>query len=254
MHFAASIEVEESVSQPDKYFENNVLNTAKLLAVMAEYGVKNFIFSSTCAVYGEQEIVPINETAKVAPNNPYGYSKLIAERVIKYYCQFLGLRAVVFRYFNACGCDFDGLIQATHSSHLIAKVLDVAVGKTPALTVYGEDYNTFDGTCVRDYVHVLDIARAHVVALKKINEGQPYRLYNIGTGKGNSVLEIANQASEILNKIIPMQIGSRRAGDAPVMIADNLKLKNELNFELQYSDLPTIINTAWNQLNQADRM
>lgn len=247
MHFAASIEVEESVSNPEKYFENNAINTAKLLSVMKEYEVNNIIFSSTCAVYGEQTVMPINEGAKLSPVNPYGYSKLIAERIIKYYCQFSGLRAIVFRYFNACGCDFLGDIQPTHSTHLIANVMSVAAGKQEAITVFGKDYQTFDGTCIRDYVHVLDIAQAHVAALRKIEQGEAYRIYNIGTGRGSSVLEVINKTAELLNKIIPMEAGPRRSGDAPVLIADNSKLKTELGYELKYSDLETIINTSWKQ-------
>lgn len=247
MHFAASIEVEESVQKPEAYFENNVINTARLLAVMAEHNVKNIIFSSTCAVYGEQATMPINEQAKVAPVNPYGYSKLIAERVIKYYCEFVGLNAVVFRYFNACGCDFDADIELTHKTHLLANVMDVAVGKKPSITVFGKDYETFDGTCIRDYVHVLDIAGAHIAALANMGDKTGYRVYNIGTGKGSSVLEIINKTAEILNKIIPMETGQKRAGDAAILIADNSKLKNELHYNLQYSDLDTIISTSWAQ-------
>ena len=247
IHFAASIEVEESVREPEKYFENNVLNTAKLLQVMNEYKVKRIVFSSTCAVYGEQAAMPISETAKVGPVNPYGYSKLIGERIIKYYAEYLGFRAVVFRYFNACGCNFDGDIKPTHKTHLFANVMDVAVGKKPSLTVFGNTYDTFDGTCIRDYVHVLDIAQAHITALEKIDEGEGFRTFNIGTGRGSSVLEVVNQTSEVLNKIIPMELGEKRAGDAPVLIADKAKLKDELGYELQYSDLETIITTSWTQ-------
>lgn len=247
LHFAASIEVEESVRKPELYFENNVLNTAKLLSVMAEYGVKNIIFSSTCSLYGDQKIMPINEGAAIAPINPYGYSKFLAEKIIKYYCEFAGLRAVVFRYFNACGCDFDGDIIPTHSTHLLANVMDVAMGKKQSITVFGRDYETFDGTCVRDYVHVLDIAKAHLAALKRINEGDVFRVYNIGAGKGSSVLEIITRTAELLNKIIPMENGGRRAGDPPILVADNTKLKNELGYTLQHSDLDTIIATSWKQ-------
>lgn len=247
MHFAASIEVEESTREPQKYFDNNVLNTAKLLCVMAEAGVTELIFSSTAAVYGEPQKNPIEETAKLAPVNPYGYSKLLAERIIKYYCQYLGLRAVIFRYFNACGCDEAGDIEATHHTHLIYNVMDVAVGHQPSLTVFGSDYDTFDGSCVRDYVHVLDIADAHIAALQKIGEGETCRVFNIGTGKGCSVLEVINKTAEVLNKIIPMEQGPRRAGDPASLIADNTKLRRELGFELKHSDLETIVTTAYKQ-------
>lgn len=251
MHFAASIEVEESVREPEKYLKNNTLNTAVLLSAMAEYDVKKIIFSSTAAVYGEQQVVPIPETAKLSPNNPYGYSKLLAERLIKYHCHFSGFQAVVFRYFNACGCDFDGEIMPTHQSHLIPIVLEVVLGKRPYLLINGTDYNTQDGTCVRDYVHVLDIARAHVVALAKLEATESYRIYNIGTGHGSSVREVVNKASEILERMIPMEAGPRRAGDAPATVADNRKLREELGFELQHSDLDTIIATSWTQMQRS---
>ncbi len=248
MHLAASIEVEESVSQPEKYFKNNALNTAGLLSVMAEYGVRNIIFSSTCAVYGEQVKLPINEQSKVGPINPYGCSKLLAERIIKYYCQFLALNAVVFRYFNACGCGFDGDVEPTHSTHLLSQVLKVAAGEKASISVFGNDYGTFDGTCIRDYVHVLDIAAAHVAALQKIDpEKSAYEVYNIGAGKGSSVLEIISKTAEVLNKIIPMETAPRRPGDAPELVADNTKLKNQLGYHLKYSDLETIITTSWKQ-------
>ncbi len=245
MHFAASIEVEESVREPQKYLQNNTLSTANLLAAMSEFGVNKIIFSSTAAVYGNQDIMPIEETAKVQPNNPYGYSKLLAERVIKYYSHFANFQAVIFRYFNACGCDFDGSIIPTHQSHLIPLVMEVAAKKRPEIKVYGNDYDTSDGTCVRDYVHVLDIARAHTVALEKMEGVENYRIFNIGTGRGFSVLEVIGKAAEVLNKIIPMEIAPRREGDAVVTIADNAKIKQELGFELQFSDLETIIKTSW---------
>ena len=247
LHFAASIEVEESVKEPQKYFDNNVLNTAKLLSVMEEYGTKELIFSSSAAVYGEPEKSPISEASKLSPINPYGYSKLLGERLIKYYCQYMGFKAIAFRYFNACGCDYDGAIEPTHHTHLLSNVMDVAVGKTSSVTVFGDDYETFDGTCVRDYVHVLDIAGAHVAALQHLGQGENFRVYNIGTGKGSSVLEIINKTAEVLNKIIPMQIGQRRAGDPPALVADNRKLLLELGFKLKYSDLETMITTAYKQ-------
>jgi len=249
MHLAASLEVEESVREPEKYLENNLGNTMKLLAVMNEAGVRNLIFSSTAAVYGDPESLPITEKSRVRPNNPYGYSKLLAEKVIKYHCAFLGLRAVVFRYFNACGCDFDGAIKPTHTSHLIPIVIDVAKGNRQYILVNGGDYETDDGTCVRDYVHVLDIAGAHIAVLDKLDEGDPFRLYNIGTSRGCSVKEVINSASETLGRIIPMEIGPRRPGDSMATVADNTKLREELGYELKYSDMRTIITTTWKQMN-----
>ena len=254
MHFAASIEVEESVAYPEKYLENNMLNTARLLSVMNEAAVKRIIFSSTAAVYGNQDVMPISEYAKVQPNNPYGYSKLLAERTIKYYCHFSGFQAVVFRYFNACGCDFDGSIIATHTSHLFSRIMEVAGGIRPFIAINGTDYNTVDGTCVRDYVHVLDIANAHVLALEKIDTTENYRIYNIGTGKGSSVLEVIQAVSESINRIIPMEQGPRRPGDAFATVADNSKIREDLGFELKYSDLETIAKTSWIQMQHAKQI
>ena len=248
-HMAASIEVEESVKNPEKYFENNVTNTSRLLTAMHESGVKKIIFSSSAAVYGEQQVVPIPETARLLPNNPYGFNKMLGEELIRYYCEYAGMSAVVFRYFNACGCDFDGKIKPTHESHLIPIVLSVAAGKKPFMLINGEDYNTFDRTCLRDYVHVLDICRAHILALPAMDKGEKFKVYNIGTGKGMSVKQIINGAAETLNKIIPMEIGPRRAGDAPATVADNSKIARELGFVPEYSDLQTIISTSWKQLN-----
>lgn len=247
MHFAASIEVEESVSKPVEYLENNTINTANLLSVMAEFGVKRLIFSSTASVYGQPDKPLIDESTKPAPMNPYGYSKLVSERVIKFYCQFVGFRAVVFRYFNACGCDFEGDVEPTHHSHLMDNIMQVATGHKNAITVFGEDYPTFDGTCIRDYVHVLDIAKAHLAALPKIEEGEAFRVFNIGTGKGVSVLEMVNKTSELINKIIPMEKGPRRAGDPTALVADNKKLTQELGYHLQFSSLDSIIQTSWKQ-------
>lgn len=245
MHLAASIEVEESVRLPVKYLQNNCLNTANLLSAMDEANVKNIIFSSTAAVYGDQA-EPLSETDKTSPNNPYGHSKLLAEKVIKYYCEHKDFRAIIFRYFNACGSSFDGKIQGTHDSHLLAKLMQVVVGKEEELVVYGSDYETHDGTCVRDYVHVLDIVSAHLLALDKIASLPPgCHLFNIGTGRGVSVLEMVNAAAEVLNKMVPMQLGPKRPGDAPSSVADASKIQKELGFTAKFSDLETIIKTAY---------
>ncbi|MCL5667247.1 MAG: UDP-glucose 4-epimerase GalE [Patescibacteria group bacterium] len=250
MHLAASLEVEESVREPQKYFNNNVLGTANLLAAMDEAGVRRIIFSSTCAVYDPQNAMPINEQSAIKPLSPYGFTKKTGEDLINYYCNFAGMRAVVFRYFNACGCDFDGAIQDTHETHLIHVVMQAAKGERPYITVNGSDYSTTDGTCVRDYVHVLDIAGAHLKALEKMDVlKNDFEVYNIGTGRGSSVKEVINAASEALNKIIPMEMGPRRPGDAPEMVADNSKLNSQLGYKLQYSDLQNILSTAWNQAN-----
>lgn len=249
-HMAASLEVGESVKEPAKYFENNVTNTVKLLNVMNEFGVKKIIFSSTAAVYGEAAKVPITENSPLHPNNPYGSSKLMAERVIKYYSEYLGFQATVFRYFNACGFNTEVKILPTHQSHLIYNVLMVAKGHKTHLEVFGNDYPTFDGTGVRDYVHVSDIVLPHILALEKMNGASGFEVYNIGTGKGFSVLEVVNCASEISNRIIPMEVGPRRPGDAAATVADNAKLHKNLGYELKFSSLENMIATSWEVLKK----
>ena len=249
-HLAASIEVEESTRFPIEYLDNNTLATESLLRVMTECGVNKLIFSSTAAVYGEPETVPIPESALTQPNNPYGYSKLLAEHLIHYYCESKGLQAVVLRYFNACGTDFDGQIQDPHNSHLIPVVMEVIAGTKPTLTINGNDYQTFDGTCVRDYVHVLDIARAHVNALLKLPQLGFFNVYNIGTSHGFSVQQVVQAAAEVTGHMIPLEVGLRRAGDAPATVADNKKIQTELGFELLHSDLETIIQTSWNSIKK----
>jgi len=249
-HMAASLEVEESVKEPAKYLENNLANTVKLLNAMNEAGVKKIIFSSTAAVYGEPEQIPVKETAHLRPNNPYGASKLLAERAIKYFCENLGFRAVVFRYFNACGFDITARILPTHQSHLIYKVMQVAKGAVPFLQVFGNDYPTSDGTCVRDYVHVLDIVLPHILALRKMEQFEKFEIFNIGTGRGSSVAEVVNCASENIGKIIPMEVGPRRPGDAPTTVADNTKLLNELGYQLKYSSLENMLVTSWEVIKE----
>lgn len=212
---------------------------------MAQSECKKIIFSSTAAVYGEVENYPIAENSPLRPTNPYGASKLLAERVIKFYCEYMGFQAVVFRYFNACGFDLEARVLPTHHSHLIHNVIQVAKGVRPALKVFGNDYKTFDGTCIRDYVHVTDIVLPHILALNKMWEGAKFETYNIGTGKGSSVAEVVSTASEVLNKIIPMEMGPRRAGDVPAAVADNSKLLEGLGYELKYSSLKNIITTSW---------
>ncbi len=242
-HMAASVEVEESVKEPQKYFDNNVSNTNKLLNAMAEAGCKKIIYSSTAAVYGESQN-PITETSPLHPSSPYGASKLLGERAIKYFCENLGFSAVVFRYFNACGFNPKAKILPTHQSHLIYNVMQVALGRKSALQVFGNSYNTLDGTGIRDYVHILDIVHPHILALNKL-DGNKFEIINIGTGKGSSVAQVINTASEVLNKIIPMEIVGKRAGDSAITVADNAKLRKDLGYELKYSDLENIIRTSW---------
>ncbi len=252
MHLAASIEVEESVQYPEQYLQNNALNTATLLRAMSEAAVKKIIFSSSANVYGQPDAALISEDASLRPNNPYGHSKLLAEQIIKYHCQHEGLQAVIFRYFNACGSDFDGQIFSAYESSLIPSVMEVLRGSRPHLVVNGNDYDTFDGTPVRDYIHVLDIARAHVLAMEKLPQlSENFNVYNIGTSRGLSVEQIIQAAAEITGRMVPLEIGDRRPGDAAITIADNSKIRTELGFEPQYSDVETIIKTSWNVLQNS---
>lgn len=243
IHFAASIEVGESVEKPLEYLENNTLKTARLIQSMLEHNVNKLIFSSTAAVYGYQELVPISETATTNPIDPYGSSKLLTEQLINFYCRFAGLQAIIFRYFNACGSDFDKTIYSTHQSHLIPRVIDAAEGRIAKVEIYGTDYDTVDGTGVRDYVHVLDVARAHLVALEKVSNA--CEVYNIGTSAGLSVKEIIAAAEKITGKTVFVELKERRPGDSPITIANNQKIQEQLGFELKHSDLETIINTSW---------
>jgi UDP-glucose 4-epimerase len=250
-HMAASLEVEESVREPIKYFKNNVENAIHLLEAMEIAGCKKIIFSSTAAVYGETDNKPVSETSPLRPNNPYGANKLLVERMIKYFCQFSSLKAVIFRYFNACGSGQDAKIISSHSTHLVHNVLEVARGAKPSLKVFGTDYPTLDGTCIRDYVHVLDIVLPHILAFEKLDTLQsPFEVFNIGTGKGSSVKEVVKTASEVLLKIIPMDISARRAGDAIQTVADNQKLINVLGYKPSHSSMENIIKTAWQALEK----
>jgi UDP-glucose 4-epimerase len=250
IHLAASLEVEESMAQPDFYLKNNFLNTAVLLEVMKEYDVRKIIFSSTAAVYGDEpKIVPIPEDATLRPNNPYGFSKYLAEELLKYYAASFNFSVTILRYFNACGAVPEGDLGDTHTnSHLVPIILEVAGGLREKIIVNGNDYPTFDGTCVRDYVHVLDVADAHILALQKLAPGGGYAVYNVGTGKGCSVEQMICAVAEITNRMIPMEMGPRRAGDAAVTVADCARIRRDLEFTPKYSDLETIIKTSWNRL------
>jgi UDP-glucose 4-epimerase len=249
-HMAASLEVEESVREPAKYFRNNVSNSINLLNVMEEVGCKKIIFSSTAAVYGVPEHSPVTENSPMRPNNPYGSSKLLVERILKYYSEYRGFQTTIFRYFNACGFDPELRILPTHQTHLIYNVMQVAKGAKPYLQVFGNDYKTFDGTCIRDYVHVLDIVLPHILALEKMNNESKFEIYNIGTGEGLSVAQVVNSASEVLNKIIPMEVGPRREGDAPETVADNAKLLHNLGYKPSHSSLENIMQTSWEVMKE----
>ena len=248
IHFAGSIIVEESVLFPDKYFENNVAAGLNLLDVMAAHKVQKIIFSSSAAVYGEPHYVPIDEEHPKKPLNPYGETKWIFEKILKWYGEAFGINSISLRYFNAAGASLDSTIgeDAPVVTHLISKVLRVAAHQEDVLKIFGNDYPTFDGTCVRDYIHVEDLAQAHFLALKKLETETGTFAYNVGTGTGRSVAEVVNACVEITRKMIPIQYAPRRPGDPAVLVADATKIKNELGFEAKVSDLETIIRTAWN--------
>jgi UDP-glucose 4-epimerase len=247
MHFAAYAYVGESVSEPAKYYHNNVLGTITLLDVMREYGINNIVFSSTCATYGVPQYIPIDEDHPQNPINPYGFSKLVIERVLKDYDLAYGIRSVVFRYFNAAGADPNGSLGEDHSpeTHLIPLVLQVANGQEDQVAIFGTDYDTPDGTCIRDYIHVSDLATAHVLGLKYLLEHQESHSFNLGNGNGFSVKEVINTAQKITNKKISIIERDRRLGDPPILIGSSTKASQILGWKPQYADLETIIEHAW---------
>jgi len=249
IHFAAWSLVGESVTDPQKYFLNNDVGTLNLLREMLSAKVLKFVFSSTAATYGEPEKVPIDEDDPKDPTNPYGESKLIIEKFLKWYGQAYNLSSVALRYFNACGAALDGKIGEDHQpeSHLIPLTIQAAMGKRKEFKIFGDDYKTPDGTCIRDYIHVLDLAQAHVDALKsfdqKGNEG--FRAYNVGTSNGFSVKQVVEMVKEISKIDFETPIGERRAGDPAQLVAKADKIKKELGWSPQYSDLKTIVQSAW---------
>lgn len=244
VHLASLVEVEESTQKPGEYLDVNTQGTITVLAAAKEAGVSKFIFSSTAAVYGNESPGLIKETDQTAPVDPYGTSKLLSEQIIAYYAEFLGIKTTILRFFNVCGTAKEWGIKDAHASHLIPTVLEVASGKKDKIVIFGTDYATSDGTAVRDYVHVKDIALAHVLCIEKFTE-KKFRVYNVGTGKGYSVKEIINAASEITGRMIPMEIGPRRAGDAMSTVADASLIKQELGFVPENSSLENIIKSSW---------
>ncbi len=247
IHFASSLIVEESMLIPGKYFENNVSNGLNLLNAMAAHGVDKIIFSSTAAVYGEPHYQPLDEDHPKIPLNPYGESKIIFEKILKWFSSANNLSSVSLRYFNASGAHPEGVLgeDKPFATHLIPRVLKVASRERESIQIYGNNYPTPDGTCVRDYIHVLDLAEAHLLALKKLEDDHGHFAYNVGTGIGYSVMDVINTAMEVTNKMIPIEYSERRPGDPASLVADCTRIKTELNFAPKYSDLGTILKTAW---------
>lgn len=246
MHFAALAYVGESVGSPGRYFRNNVASTTNLLEVMAETGLDKLVFSSTCAVYGVPAQVPISESTPTSPINPYGESKLQVERMLPWFANAHGLNWVALRYFNAAGADPDGEIGENHDpeTHLIPLAIQAALGSGPALKVFGTDYPTKDGTAVRDYIHVSDLANAHVLALEYLDEDGESGVFNLGTERGLSVCQIAEEIRSISKNYLPIIESGRRAGDPPLLIADAARAHQLLDWRPHYSDLATMVGTA----------
>ena len=246
MHFAAFALVNESVNDPSLYYQNNVVATLSLLEAMRLADVKKFIFSSTTATYGEPDQVPISEDTPQRPINPYGFTKLVIEQALADYAEAYGMGYAALRYFNAAGAHPDGTIGEDHEpeTHLIPIVLQVALGQRDSITIFGNDYQTSDGTCVRDYVHVNDLADAHLKALDKIRPSTGICL-NLGTGRGTSVREIIDACREVTGHAIPEKIGQRREGDPSELVADASRAQDQLGWKPQYVDVRSIVETAW---------
>jgi len=247
IHFAAYSLVGESVTEPLKYYNNNMVSTLRLLDKMKEYGVKRLVFSSTAATYGEPENIPVLETDRTFPTNPYGETKLSVEKALKWADNAYGIKYVSLRYFNAAGAHISGTVGEDHKpeSHLIPIVLQAALGKRDAIQIFGDDYDTPDGSCIRDYIHVTDLAAAHILALKSLRNGGDSRIYNLGNGKGFSVREVVSLARKVTGVDIKEVIAPRRAGDPAILVASSDRIKTELKWEPKYDELSTIIETAW---------
>lgn len=246
IHFAALIEVGESVLDPAKYFENNVGHGIVLIGELVRAGVRRFVFSSTAAVYGDPEQVPIPESSRKSPKNPYGWTKLFIERLLESYDAAYGLRFVALRYFNAAGATERCGEDHRPESHLIPNVLAAALGQQQAIRVFGNSYATPDGTPVRDYIHVVDLANAHVCALEHLRAGGQSDFFNLGTGSGYSVLQVIDCARQVTGRDIPVKIEPPRGGDPTRLVADPARAKSVLGWQPSTSDLESIVHTAWN--------
>lgn len=247
MHFASFIQVGESVQDPAKYYQNNVVNTLNLLNAMCVHGVDKFIFSSTAAIFGEPQYWPIDEAHPKNPINPYGWSKLMIEQALADYHQAYGLRSVCLRYFNAAGAHSQGLLSERHDpeTHLIPLVLQAASGRRNQVSVFGRDYPTSDGSCVRDYIHVQDLAQAHWLAVQYLCDGGESNVFNLGNSQGYSVQQVIDAARQVSNRPIKVIDGERREGDPAVLVADSSKIKQLLGWQPVFADLKTMVQHAW---------
>ena len=246
-HFAAFAYVGESVKEPEKYYYNNIVNTLNLLHVMRKYGCKKIIFSSSCATYGEPEKMPITEQMPQNPVNPYGFTKLAVEHILQDYQRAYGLEYVVLRYFNAAGADPDGEIGESHDpeTHIIPLVLDAVSGKRPDIKVFGTDYPTPDGSCVRDYIHVSDLAEAHLLSLNYLENGGKSDCFNLGNEIGTSVLEVVNAVKHVTGQDFPVTFAPRRQGDPAILVGSSEKARTVLDWKPQFADINTIVRHAW---------
>lgn len=248
LHFSANSLVGESMQLPIKYFDNNVGGAVTLLKLMNKYNVKSVVFSSTAAVYGEPKTVPITEENETSPASPYGESKLMMEKLFKWADVAHGIKYVSLRYFNVAGADASGDIGEAHGveTHLIPLILQVPIGKREVITLYGDDYPTKDGTCIRDYIHVTDLIDAHLKALDYLRAGKDSQIFNLGSGEGFSVLEILEVARKVTGHPIPSVVAERRAGDPSVLIASSKKAEDILNWRPEFTQIETIVADAWN--------
>jgi UDP-glucose 4-epimerase len=246
LHFAAYIAVGESTQKPEMYFSNNVGGTLSLLTAMVQTSVKRLVFSSTAAVYGTPRVVPIPEDSPFDPVSPYGESKVMVEKILGWLDLYRGLRSIKLRYFNACGSDPESGLGEEHDpeTHLIPLLLRAVVTGNP-INIYGDDYETPDGTCIRDYIHVTDLAEAHVLALEKLLAGGGSDAFNVGTGAGHSVMEVLRAVEEVTGRTVPYEMGPRRAGDAPALVANSDKLKRALGWKPRFPELTDVVATAW---------
>ena len=247
IHFAAYALAGESVEKPAKYFINNVCGTISLLEAMRKNGVSKIVFSSTCAVYGQPEKLPIVEEEKKEPESPYGESKLMVEKILGWYDRIFEIRSISLRYFNAVGAALDGSMGEHHEeeTHIIPIACQAALGKREKFIINGDDYKTPDGTCIRDYIHVLDLADVHILALEKLEKEGKTDFFNVGTGKGYSVKEVIEMVKKVSGVDFKVEVGPRRAGDPAQLYGDNSKIKREFSWQPKYSDLKTIVESAW---------